>query len=71
MREVQVAEAALMEELSVLARAGQPDDDGGLTEAEDPRGRRRVQPFGQREIRIMATFWEGVFLSLLRYLAKK
>ena len=39
-REVQVAEAALMEELSVLARAGQPGDDGGLTGAEDPRGRR-------------------------------
>src|SRR5215813_11710229 len=37
-REVQVAEAALMEQLSVLARASQPPGDRGLTGAEDPRG---------------------------------
>jgi hypothetical protein len=27
----------------------------------DPWGFGRIQPFGQCEIRTMATFWEGVF----------
>jgi hypothetical protein len=34
--------------LSVLASTSQPRGDGRLSKAEDPRGRRRVQPFGQR-----------------------
>jgi len=47
-RELKVAEAALMEELSVAACARQPGADGGLSVAEDPFGGRRVEPFGQR-----------------------
>jgi hypothetical protein len=47
-RDVQVAEAALMEELSVLACASEPGGDGGLTVAEDPTGFGSVQSFGQR-----------------------
>ena len=47
-REVQVAEAALMQELSVLACASQPPGDGGLTVAEDPLSCGSIQPFGQR-----------------------
>jgi hypothetical protein len=42
MRNVQVAEAALMEDLSVLACPSEPGDDGGLTVAEDSLGSRRV-----------------------------
>ena len=37
-----------MQGLSVLTSAGQPSGDGGLSIAEDPFGRRWVQPFGQR-----------------------
>jgi hypothetical protein len=48
MREVYVAEAALMEELSVLACTREPPRDGGLTVTEDPLGSGWVQPFGQR-----------------------
>jgi hypothetical protein len=51
----------LVQPLSVLASASQPGDDGGLTGAEDPLCSGWVQSFGQREIRTMATFWEGVF----------
>jgi hypothetical protein len=47
-REVQVAEAALMEEPSVLSRASKPGDDGGVTGAEDTLCGGWVQPFGQR-----------------------
>ncbi len=47
-REVQVVEGSLMEELSVLACASEPGGDGGLTGAEDPFGSRKIQPFGQR-----------------------
>lgn len=47
-REVQVAEAALMEELSVPACASEPDGDGGLTVPENPFGGGSIQPFGQR-----------------------
>ena len=47
-REVQVAEGALMEELSVLACPSEPPRDGRLTLAEDAFSRGRVQPFGQR-----------------------
>ena len=45
---MQVAEAALMEQPSVLSRASKPGDDGGLTGAEDPLCGGWVQPFGQR-----------------------
>ena len=54
-REVQVAEAALMEERCMLACASEPGGDGGLTVAEDPFGGGNIQPFGQREIRTIAT----------------
>jgi len=47
-REVQVAEAALMEELCVLACASEPGGNGGLSVAENPLSRRWVQPFSQR-----------------------
>src|ERR1700686_5124389 len=47
-RNVQVAEAALMEDLSMLACPSEPGGDGGPTVAEDPLGRRGVQPFCQR-----------------------
>ena len=46
-REVQVAEAVLMEELSVLACASEPPGDGGLSVAEDPFSGGRVQSFGE------------------------
>src|SRR5258708_36263424 len=46
-REVQVAEAALMEEPSVLSRASKPGDDGGVTGAEDPLCGGWIQPFGK------------------------
>ena len=48
MWEVQVAEAALMEELCVLASASEPGSDGGLTVAEDPFSGGWVQPFCER-----------------------
>jgi hypothetical protein len=47
-REVQVAEAALMEELSVLACPREPPRDGRLTVTKDAFGRGWVEPFGQR-----------------------
>jgi hypothetical protein len=47
-RDMQVAEGVLMEELSVLTCASEPRRDGGLSVAEDPFGSGRVQPFGQR-----------------------
>lgn len=46
--DLQVAEAALMEDLSVLACTGEPGGDGCLTVAEDPLGGGSVQSFGQR-----------------------
>jgi hypothetical protein len=42
MRYLEVAEAALMEELSVPACASEPSGDGGLTITEDPLGGGRV-----------------------------
>src|SRR5713101_7302062 len=48
MREPEVEESALVQRLSVLASAGQPGDDGGLSVAEDPLGGGSIQPFGQR-----------------------
>ncbi len=47
-REPEMAEGALVERLSVLARANQPGGDGGLTVDEDPLLGGSVQPFGQR-----------------------
>ncbi len=43
-----MAEAAFVQELRVFPCASQPGSDRGVSKAEDPRGRRRVQPFGQR-----------------------
>ena len=61
MREVQVVEAVLMEDLSVPACASEPSRDGGLRIAQDPFCSGRVQPFSQREIRTIAIWCEGVF----------
>ena len=47
-RDLQVAEAALMEDLSVAACASEPRRDGGLTITEDPFGGGWVQTLGQR-----------------------
>ena len=47
MREVEMAEGALVQGLCVLASSGQPGGDGGLSVAEDPFSGRRVQPFGE------------------------
>jgi len=41
-------EETLVQDLRVRASTSQPGRDGRLTGAEDPRGRRRVEPFGQR-----------------------
>ncbi len=60
-RQVQMGEEALMQPLSMRARASQPRRDGGLAVAEDPFGSGSIQSFGQREIRTIATCWEGVF----------
>ena len=46
-RDLQVAEAALMEDLSVAACASEPRRDGGLTITEDPFGGGWVQTFGE------------------------
>ncbi len=43
-----MAERVLMQPLSMLARARQPRGDRDLTGTEDPRGRRRIQPFCKR-----------------------
>src|SRR5713226_3567624 len=48
MREPEVEESALVQRLSVLASAGQPGGDGGLSVAEDPLGGGSIQSFGQR-----------------------
>ncbi len=61
MREPEIVEGTLAQGLCVRALAGQPGGDGRLSEAEDPFGSRWVQPFGQREIRILAICSEGVF----------
>lgn len=46
-RDVEVAEAALMEGLSMLACASEPGGDGRLLVAEDPFGGRSIQSFGK------------------------
>jgi hypothetical protein len=45
-RKPEGAKEALVSRLSVRARARQPRGDGGLSIAENPRGRRWVQPTG-------------------------
>ena len=47
-RELEMAEGALVQGLCVLASTGQPGGDGGLSKAEDTLCRGRIQPFGQR-----------------------
>src|SRR5215472_16616164 len=47
-REVEIAEGALVEGVRMLTSARQPGGDGGLPAAEDPLGSGKVQPFGQR-----------------------
>jgi len=55
MREVEMAEEALVQGVRVPACTSEPRRDGGLTGAEDPFGGGNIQPFGQREIRTSAT----------------
>ncbi len=47
-REPQMAEGPLVQGLGVFPCARQPGGDRGLSKTEDPRGSRKVQPFGQR-----------------------
>jgi hypothetical protein len=54
-REVQMAEEALVQGVRVLPSSGQPGGDGTLSKAEDSPSLGRVLPFGQREIRTIAT----------------
>ena len=44
---MEVAEAALVQGLGVLACTGEPPRDGGWSKAENPRSSGRIQPFGQ------------------------
>ena len=60
-REMEMAEAALVQGVPMLPSSREPPRDGGLTVAEDPLSRGSIQPFGQRVIRTMATWCEGVF----------
>ena len=46
-REVQMAEEALVQGVRVLANTGQPASNSGLTVGEDTFGRRRIHPFGE------------------------
>jgi len=48
MREVEVAEEMLVQRVCVPACTREPPRNRGVSKAEDPRSRRRVQPFGQR-----------------------
>ena len=61
MREVELAEEAFVQGVCVFASTGEPRRDGGLSKAENPLCGGRVQSFGQRVIRTMATWCEGVF----------
>ena len=61
MWEPQIGEGTLMQALGVLTCAREPGDAGSLSKAKDSRSRGRIQPFGQRVIRTMATWCEGVF----------
>jgi hypothetical protein len=46
-REVQIAEGVLMEELSVLACPREPPRNRGMSKAEDPLCSRKIQSFGK------------------------
>ena len=59
--QVEMEEEALVQGLCMFPCASQPGGDGGLSKTEDPPSLRGIQPFSQREIRTMATCWEGVF----------
>ncbi len=61
MREVQGAQAALIEGLSVRALAREPGGDGGLPVAENPFSHGRVQSFGQCRQYDCDPAREGVF----------
>ncbi len=47
-RKMEMAEEALVQGVRVPACTGEPPRNRGLSKAEDPLGRGRVQPFGQR-----------------------
>jgi hypothetical protein len=47
MREVEVTEEALMEELSMLACTGEPPRNSGLSKAENSLGGGSIEPFGK------------------------
>ena len=47
-RQMEVAEAVLVQDLCVFPRVSEPHGDGGLPVAEDPRGRGSIQSFSQR-----------------------
>jgi hypothetical protein len=46
--DLEIAETVLVQGLSVLTSARQPESDSSLTIAEDPFGGGRIEPFGQR-----------------------
>jgi len=48
MRDVEMAEEALVQSVRVLASTGEPNGNRGLTMVEDPLCSGKVQPFGQR-----------------------
>ena len=48
MREPEMGEETLVQGLCMLPSASEPGGDSGLTVAEDPLSRGRIQPFGQR-----------------------
>ena len=48
MREPKIEEEAFVQGLCMFASAREPGGDGGLSVAEDPRGRGWTQSFGQR-----------------------
>ena len=48
MREVQIAEGAVVQDLRVLTSTSEPGSDGGLSVAEDAFSCGWIEPFGQR-----------------------
>lgn len=60
-RELEMGEGALVQGLRVLTCAPEPGGDGGVSKAEDPFGRGRVQLFGQRREYHGDRAREGVF----------
>jgi hypothetical protein len=56
-----MVEEVLVQGVCVLTSTEQPGRDRGLSKAEDPLGGGSVQPFGQRVIRTMAIWCDGVF----------